>query len=112
MSSGGEPREKRGDVDGTPERLESWKEIGAYLKRSSRTVQRWERTAGLPVRRLVPDKRGSVYAVRSEVDAWRAARTVQPQPEAAPPAPPHWIRRAWTKLRIFAARRERYRTAL
>jgi len=43
-------------------RLDSWKEIGAYLGRSPRTVQRWERQEGLPVHRLRHDKLGSVYA--------------------------------------------------
>jgi len=33
-------------------RLDSWKEIAAHLKRDVRTVQRWEKTASLPVRRL------------------------------------------------------------
>jgi tetratricopeptide (TPR) repeat protein len=51
------------------DRLDSWKEIAAYLKRGVRTVQRWERVARLPVRRIGPD-RGAVYAFRSELDAW------------------------------------------
>ena len=51
------------------ERLDSWKEIAAYLKRGVRTVQRWERVAGLPVRR-VPSTRGAVYAFRAELDQW------------------------------------------
>ncbi|HSG00837.1 MAG TPA: hypothetical protein VLA20_06880 [Vicinamibacterales bacterium] len=33
------------------ERLESWKEIAAYLKRDESTVRRWERSEGLPVHR-------------------------------------------------------------
>ncbi len=33
------------------DRLDSWKEIAAYLRRSIRCVQRWERTEGLPVLR-------------------------------------------------------------
>ncbi len=33
------------------DRLDSWKEIAAYLRRSVRCVQRWERTEGLPVLR-------------------------------------------------------------
>jgi DNA-binding transcriptional regulator YiaG len=33
-------------------RLDSWKEIAAYLKRGARTVQRWEREERLPVHRL------------------------------------------------------------
>ena len=52
------------------DRLDSWKEIAAYLKRGARTVQRWEREEGLPVHRLVHDKLGSVYAYRPELDAW------------------------------------------
>jgi TolB-like protein/Flp pilus assembly protein TadD len=56
------------------ERLDSWKEIAAYLHKGARTVQRWEREAGLPVHRLQHDKLGSVYAYRSELDAWWAAR--------------------------------------
>ncbi len=56
--------------DRTGDRLDSWKEIAAYLKRGARTVQRWEREEGLPVHRLVHDKLGSIYAYRSELDAW------------------------------------------
>ena len=56
--------------DRNGDRLDSWKEIAAYLKRGARTVQRWEREEGLPVHRLVHNKLGSVYAYRSELDAW------------------------------------------
>ncbi|HEY6946744.1 MAG TPA: SUMF1/EgtB/PvdO family nonheme iron enzyme [Candidatus Acidoferrum sp.] len=51
------------------ERLDSWKEIAAYLKRDERTVRRWEKE-GLPVRRKVHKKQASVFAYRSEIDAW------------------------------------------
>lgn len=51
-------------------RLESWGEIAAYLRREIRTVQRWERYQGLPVRRLQIGKLGTVYAYRSELDQW------------------------------------------
>jgi hypothetical protein len=47
---------------GPEHRLDSWKEIAAYLKRGVRTVQRWERTSGLPVHRLELDRQGSVFA--------------------------------------------------
>jgi tetratricopeptide (TPR) repeat protein len=59
-----------------PDRLDSWKEIAAYLNRSERTVRRWESTEELPVHRLQHDKRGSVYAYARELDAWRASRRV------------------------------------
>jgi TolB-like protein len=36
------------------ERLDSWKEIAAYLRRGTRTVQRWASEQGLPVHRLWP----------------------------------------------------------
>ena len=63
----------------TPERppeyrLDSWKEIAAYLQRDVTTVQRWEKREGMPVHRHVHDKRGSVYALPSELDAWRQSR--------------------------------------
>jgi adenylate cyclase len=62
-------------MDRKPEpRLESWKEIAGYLKRGTRTVQRWESEEGLPVHRLVHEKLGSVYAYRSELDAWWSSR--------------------------------------
>jgi len=56
--------------------LDSWKEIAAYLGRGVRTVQRWEREEGLPVHRLVHDKRGNVYAQRDELAAWWETRRV------------------------------------
>jgi TolB-like protein len=54
--------------------LDSWKEIAAYLSRDVTTVQRWERRERMPVHRHVHDKRGSVYALPSELDAWRLSR--------------------------------------
>ena len=52
------------------DRLESWKEVAGYLKREVRTVQRWEKKEGLPIHRLQHDKLGSIYAYKSELDAW------------------------------------------
>jgi Tol biopolymer transport system component len=65
------------------ERLESWKEIAAYLKKGVRTVQRWERTDGLPVRRLGHDRTGIVFAYKAELDAWwmEQSRRASPRPE-------------------------------
>src|SRR5260370_1823416 len=51
------------------ERLDSWKEIAAYLKRDERTVRRWEKE-GLPVHRKVHKKQASVYAFRGEIEGW------------------------------------------
>ncbi len=55
-------------------RLDSWKEIAAYLKRDVTTVQRWEKREGMPVHRHLHDRTGSVYAYSSELDAWRQSR--------------------------------------
>ena len=57
------------------DRLDSWKAIAAYLRRTERTARRWERQEGLPVHRLSHHDRSSVYALKSELDAWRAARS-------------------------------------
>src|SRR5260370_22000968 len=54
--------------------LDSWKEIATYVKRDVSTVQRWEKREGMPVHRHVHDKRGSVYALSSELDAWLQSR--------------------------------------
>ena len=59
--------------DSTTDRLDSWKEIAAYLRRGVRTVRRWEREEGLPVHRHVHRVLGSVYAFKSEIDLWQRA---------------------------------------
>lgn len=55
-------------------RLDSWKEIAAYLGRDERTVRRWEKSEGLPIHRHLHQKRGTVYAYASELDRWRNSR--------------------------------------
>ena len=55
-------------------RLDSWKEIANYLGRDITTVQRWEKREGMPVHRHQHDKRGSVYALSGELDAWIESR--------------------------------------
>ena len=64
------------------ERLDSWKQIAAYLGREVRTVQRWEKFAGLPVHRLQIDKLGPVFAYKEELDAWYHDRRPQLESEA------------------------------
>jgi len=63
--------------------LDSWKEIAAYLHRDVKTVQRWEKREGMPVHRHVHDKRGSVYALSSELDAWLQSRKLRLEEEEA-----------------------------
>ena len=62
--------------------LDSWKDIAAYLKRDISTVQRWERREDMPVHRHVHDRRGSVYAFRSELDVWLDSRRRRLEQEA------------------------------
>ncbi len=64
-------------------RLDSWKKIASYLKRDVTTVQRWERREGMPVRRHLHRKLGSVYAFRSELDAWWESRHTRLTQEGA-----------------------------
>src|ERR1700730_16799349 len=59
----------------TRERLDSWKEVASFFRREVRTVQLWEKSEGLPVRRQHHKKLGSVYAYRQELEAWWAARS-------------------------------------
>lgn len=63
-----------GGIDAADDLLDSWKEIAAHLKRDVSTVQRWERREAMPVHRHQHGKLGSVYAFRSELDAWRRGR--------------------------------------
>jgi Tol biopolymer transport system component len=56
------------------DRLDSWKEIAAYLRRDVTTVQRWEKREGMPVHRHVHQKMGSVYAFKADLDEWARSR--------------------------------------
>src|SRR5215467_10104864 len=61
------------------DRLDSWKQIAAYLHKSERTVRRWQETEGLPVHKHPHQERGSVWAYRTELDNWLAARVIRPE---------------------------------
>jgi TolB-like protein/Flp pilus assembly protein TadD len=65
------------------DRLDSWKEIANYLRRDVRTVQRWEKTEKLPVHRHLHEKQGTVYAFKSEIDAWARGRTLSDDESAS-----------------------------
>jgi Tol biopolymer transport system component len=79
-------------ADGQGRRLESWKEIAAYLGRDVTSVRRWEKREGLPVHRLYHSKLGSVYAYTTELDAWAQSRNLRAGQDngsnAASPNPP------------------------
>lgn len=65
------------DGNGSPDRLESWKEIAVHLNRTVRTVQRWEKLEGLPIHRHQHEERSSIYAFKPEIDAWWNSRRVR-----------------------------------
>ncbi len=81
------------------DRLDSWKAIATYLQRDVRTVHRWEKEEGLPVRRHVHHKQASVYAYRTEIDAWLADRG----PSLDKGEPGHGFRRNSENRKTFAS---------
>ena len=86
----------------TSDRLDSWKEIAAYLSRSVRTVTRWEREEGLPVHRHLHSKSGSVYAYKAELDAWWANQGTDIDRQPLETAPARTPRGRRTRLVIAA----------
>lgn len=83
------------------DRLDSWKAIAQYLHRDLATVRRWEKSLGLPIRRVGLTGR-SVFAYRREIDEWlTTARPVLAAPDtSAPPVVPVSSSRAhrWRRL--------------
>jgi hypothetical protein len=84
------PEESRATADAVQQRpngdrLESWKEIARYLRRDVRTVQRWEESDGMPVRRLRRAHRAIPYAYKTELDTWWTSRSTADPPEAIEP---------------------------
>ena len=60
-----------------PQILSGWKEIANCLGKGVRTVQRYERYMGLPVRRPAGKSSGSVVATKAELDAWVSASPIR-----------------------------------
>jgi hypothetical protein len=58
-----------------------WKEIANYLGKAVRTVQRYEQTLRLPVRRPSGKDQGSVLAIKAELDLWVLSATTRDSPE-------------------------------
>ena len=82
-------------------RLNSWKEIAAYLKCSERTVRRWEEE-GLPVHRHPHKAKASIYAYKAEIDAWwrdghERPKQIQDLQEQAPSVVTSW----WVRWRAM-----------
>lgn len=61
--------------------LTCWKDIAHYLGKGVRTVQRWEQSFGLPVRRLNGiDHKSAIVAYPRDLDAWLESRWSQRKP--------------------------------
>jgi len=105
----GAPIRQPADPSSNEGRLDSWKDIAAYLKRSVPTVQRWEKEEGLPVHRHLHKKQGSIYAYRQELDLWIEQRRLivdrgeeaEAIAEVPPEAEPSSARR-WKSLALLA----------
>lgn len=114
MKSGARTKEEAPEESRVPrstaDQLHSWKEIAAFLKRDVSTVQRWEKREGMPVHRHQHAKSSSVFAFRSELEAWwqnghgrldaSGARTAG---EARAVGRPPWIRRIGGGVGLAAA---------
>ncbi len=93
----------RTNADAQGRRLESWKEVAAYLGRDVTTVRRWEKREGLPVHRLHHTRLGSVYAYTAELDAWRKERAPGPAiGEMAVTQAPQTVKRVWKLIPVVA----------
>src|SRR5690349_8348158 len=90
-------------ADAQSRRLESWKEIAAYLGRDVTTVRRWEKREGLPVHRLYHNRLGSVYAYTSELDAWRDERAPVAETDVPDARQVSEVARSGTQTRKAAA---------
>jgi TolB-like protein/Flp pilus assembly protein TadD len=84
------------------DRLDSWKEIAAYLKCSERTVRRWE-DEGLPIHRHAHKKKAGIYAYKAEIDAWWNDGRVQLQELEQSRSNPGRSRSLWLGFSLVTA---------
>jgi len=92
--------EPTGDGGG---RLDSWKAIADYLDRDVATVRRWEKSLGLPVRRVAGGGR-SVFAYQSDIDDWLKGEPAAARPSAESAETPRPSRRrVWWMTAAAAA---------
>lgn len=106
------PQTERPAAAGRQEQLQSWKEIAAFLGRTVRTVQRWERSEGLPIRRHIHQDAASVYAFARELEAWVLSRSVKADEQGrgiTTPSSRNWQGRY---VRAYDALRRRTRTSV
>ena len=77
--------------------LQSWKEIATYLGVTVRSVQRWERSAGLPILRQGQGRRSRVFAYSDELQHWLDSGGIRYREEEATPefSRRRWVSYAW-----------------
>lgn len=66
------------------QRFDGWKAIANFLGRERTTASRWARERGLPVHRVPGGQTGTVYALRSELDAWLASDSETSETSVSP----------------------------
>ena len=59
------------------ETLGSWQGIANYMGQTVRTIQRWEKLEGLPVRRLQRGRETWIFAYKRELDLWLTRRNIE-----------------------------------
>jgi hypothetical protein len=101
-----------------PQILSGWKEIANYMGKGVRTVQRYERLFGLPVRRPAGKACGSVVATKAEIDAWVGASPIREGLQLVRPATEFsattWsnVQAGLAKMRELAQQMQELRTEL
>lgn len=73
-------------IESKLEIMTGWKDIANYLGMGVRTVQRYEREHGLPVRRPAGKTTGSVIATKAELDGWVIASPIRDAFQVSNPA--------------------------
>jgi tetratricopeptide (TPR) repeat protein len=78
------------------DRLDGWKRIAIFLNRDVRTVRRWEKGQGLPIRRVMHDKGATVFAYQPDLESWMENRNkLAPKPPPKRPVEGNRLRPAW-----------------
>jgi hypothetical protein len=91
------------DKSNARDRLESWKQIAAFIERDERTAMRWAKELGMPVQRISASKRSRIYASRNEIEAWLSSQRTQAKPVAPVDIQPPPVPRSWPRAWFIAA---------
>jgi hypothetical protein len=64
--------------------LSCWKDVARYLGKGVRTVQRWEHTFDLPVRRASEGGKSAIITTTAEIDKWIETRKARSEAKDFP----------------------------